>query len=80
MQKKLLGFIYVGFYATGKELITFSVFAKYLEEQGNTMQQCISYLQTSGQHMIQLKGRFCIILSSSLVSQETGKANKNVSE
>jgi len=68
MQKKLLGIIYVDFYATGQLLITFSVFAKYLEEQGNKMQQCISYLQTSRQHMIQLGGRSCIIFSLSLVS------------
>ena len=43
------------------------------------MKQCISSLLTSGKLMIQLGGRSFIIFSLSLVSHETGKANKNVS-
>ena len=57
-----------------------TAFAKYLIKNGNTMKQCISYLQTSRKHVILLGGRSCIIFSLRLVSHETGKANKNVSE
>jgi hypothetical protein len=70
----------VDFEATGQLLIIYSAFFKHLRKNGNRVEQTISYLQTSRKLMIQLGGRACIIFSLSLVPQETGKANKNVSE
>ena len=37
------------------------------KKNGNTMDQCNSYLWTSRQFMIQLGGRYCIMFSLSLV-------------
>ena len=39
-----------------------------LEKKGNTMKQCIRYLQTSRKLLIPLGGRSCIIFSLSLAS------------
>ena len=78
MQRKLLGIISVDFNAAGQPLIIHSAFIKYLRKNGNTTKQCSSCLQTSRKLMIQLGGRSCVIFSLSLVSHETGKANKNV--
>jgi hypothetical protein len=44
------------FNATGQLLIIYTAFVKYLRKNGNTMKQCISYLQTSKKLMIQLGG------------------------
>jgi len=44
MRKKLLGIISVAFDATGRLLIIYSAFAKYLRKNGNTMNQFISSL------------------------------------
>jgi hypothetical protein len=68
MQRKLLGIIKVDSDAISQLLIIYSVFVKYLRKNGNTMRQCISYLQTSRKLMIQLGGRPCTIFSLSLVS------------
>jgi len=68
MQRKLLGIINVDFDATGQLLIIYSAFFKHLRKNGNTMKQCIGYLQTSRNLMIELGGRSCIIFSLSLVS------------
>jgi hypothetical protein len=43
-EKKLLGIISVVFNATEQLLITYSGFVKYLRKNGNTIEQCISYL------------------------------------
>jgi hypothetical protein len=43
MQRKLLGIISINIDKTGQLLIIYSVFIKYLRENGNTMRQCISY-------------------------------------
>ena len=51
-----------------------------LEENGNTMRQCIISLQTSRKLMIQLGLRPCTRFSLSWYPQETGKGNKNVSD
>jgi hypothetical protein len=81
MQRILLGIINTDFGATTDQLlITYSAFVKYLRRNGATTKQCISSLQTSRNLTIKLGGRSCIIFSLSLVSHETGKANKNVSE
>jgi hypothetical protein len=61
MQRKLLGIISVGFDVTGQLLIIYSAFIKYLRKNENTTRRCISYLQTSRKHMIQLGRRSCII-------------------
>jgi len=42
MQKKLLGFITVGFDATGQLLIIHSAFVKYFIRNGHRRKQCIS--------------------------------------
>jgi hypothetical protein len=68
MQKKLLGTISVDFDVTGELQIIYCVFVKYLRKNENTMRQHISYLYSSRKPMIQLGGRFSIILSLSLVS------------
>jgi len=39
MQRKYLGIINVDFDATGKLLITYSAFVKYLRKTGNTTKQ-----------------------------------------
>ena len=44
------------------------------------MKQCISCVLISRKLMIQLGGRPCTRFSLSLDPQETGKANKNVSD
>ena len=44
MQKKLLGIINVDSDATGRLLITYSAFVKYLRKNGNIMKQCINCL------------------------------------
>jgi hypothetical protein len=46
MHGKLLGIFSVDINATGQLLILYSVFIKYLRKNGNTMEQCINYLQT----------------------------------
>jgi len=56
----------VAFDATGRLLIIYSVFAKYLKKNGNTVKS-ISSLETSRKLMIQLGGRSYIRFSSSLV-------------
>jgi len=76
MQRKLLGIISVDFDTTGKLLIIYSAYIKYLRKYGNTMKQCISYLYSSSKPKFQLGGRSCIIFSLTLVPHETGKANK----
>ena len=68
MRRKLSGIINVAFDATGRLLIIYSAFAKYLRKNGNTMKKFISYLQTSSKLMIQLGGRSYIRFSLSLVS------------
>jgi hypothetical protein len=55
-------------------------FLRILQKNGSTVRQCISYFEASRKPMIQLRGKSCIIFSLSLVSHETGKANKNVSK
>ena len=45
MHRKLLGIINVDLDAAGQLLIIYCAFVKYLRENGNTMKQCISYLQ-----------------------------------
>jgi hypothetical protein len=55
MQRKLLGIINVDFDVTGQLLIIYSAFVKYLRKYGNTMRQCISYLQTSRKPMTLFK-------------------------
>jgi hypothetical protein len=42
--RKLLGIVIVGFDVTGRLLIIYFAFIKYLRKNGNTMRQCISYL------------------------------------
>jgi hypothetical protein len=54
MQRELLGIIIVDFDITGELLIIYSAFVKYLRKNGNTMTQCISYLQISRKLVIQL--------------------------
>jgi hypothetical protein len=80
MQRKLSGIISVGFDVTGQQLIIFSAFVKYSRKNGSTMGRCISYLQTSRRHMIQLGGRSCIIFLLSWHPPEISKGNKNMSE
>ena len=57
-----------------------TAFVKYLRKNWKTMKQCITSLETSRKLMIHLGGRSCIIFLLSLVSHETGKANKNMSD
>jgi hypothetical protein len=45
MHRKLLGIINVDLDAAGQLLIIYCAFVKYLKKNGNTMKQCISYLQ-----------------------------------
>jgi len=58
----------VAFDATGRLLIIYSAFAKYLRKNGNTMKKFISSLYTSRKLMIQLGGRSYIRFSLSLIS------------
>jgi len=58
----------VDFDAIIQLLITQSAFVKYLRRNENTFEQCISYLKTSRNLMIQLGGRSVVIFSLSLVS------------
>jgi hypothetical protein len=44
MQRKLLGIIPADFDTTGQLLIIYSAIIKYLRKNGNTMNECISYL------------------------------------
>jgi hypothetical protein len=44
LQRKLLEIINVDSDVTGRLLITYSAFVKYLKKNGNTMKQCISCL------------------------------------
>ena len=81
MWRKLLGIISVDFNAKGELLIIYSAVIKYLKKMGIKRRSVSSaYMQTSRKVMIQLGGRSCIIFSLSLVSHDTGKANKNVSD
>ena len=67
--------------ASGQQLIIYTAFVKYLKKMGIKRRSVSSaYMQTSRKVMIQLGGRSCIIFSLSLVSHDTGKANKNVSD
>jgi len=50
----------VAFEATGKPLIIYSAFAKYLRKNGNTMNKFIGFLWTSSNLIIQLGGSFGI--------------------
>jgi len=50
-----------------------------VRREGNTMKQCISYIQTSRKPTIQSEGRSCTKLTLSLV-HKTNMANKNVSK
>jgi hypothetical protein len=50
----------VDFNTTGQLFITYSEFVKYLRKSGNTMKQCNSYLLTSRNPVIRLRGRSCI--------------------
>jgi hypothetical protein len=59
---KLLGIISVGSVITDLLLIRFSTFARYWSKNGSTMEQCISYLQTSRKLMTQLRQVLCNIL------------------
>jgi hypothetical protein len=69
MQRKLLGIINVDFDATGQLQIIYSAFVKFMRKKnGNTMKQCISYLQTSSKPMIRLGERSFIIFTLNLVS------------
>jgi len=68
MQRKLLGIISVDFITTGQVLIIYFAFVKYLRKNGDTLKQCISYIQTSRKIMIQLVGTSCIIFFLSFVS------------
>jgi hypothetical protein len=51
-----MGIINVDFDTKGQLLIIHCVFVKLLRINGNTMKQCISYLQTSRKRMIQEGG------------------------
>ena len=44
VQRKLLQIISVDLDVTGRLLIIYSAFVKYLRKNGNTMRHCISYL------------------------------------
>jgi hypothetical protein len=68
MQTKLSGIISGDFDMSGKLLIVYSVFVKYLRKNGKIMGQTIIYLEASRKSMIQLGARSCIIFSLSLVS------------
>jgi len=68
IQRGLLEIINMDFDEKDQLLIIYSAFVKYSRKDGNTMLQCISYLQISRKFMIQLEGRSCIIFSFSLVS------------
>ena len=60
---------HVNFDAAGQLLIIYSAFINYLRQNGNTVNQCISSLETSRKLMIQLGGRSYIIFSLSMVYQ-----------
>jgi len=45
--------------------VSYFAFLKDLRKYGNKMGQCLLYLYTSRKLMVQLGGRFCIILSLS---------------
>ena len=68
MRSKLSGIISVALDATGRLLIIYSAFAKYLRKNENTMNQFISSLKNSRKCTIQLGGRSYIRFSLSLVS------------
>jgi hypothetical protein len=57
---ELMETINVDFNTTGQIFTTHSEFVKYLRKSGNTMKQCNSYLLTSRNPVIQLRGRSCI--------------------
>jgi len=42
--EEVIGIINVDFHATGRLLIIYSAFVKYLRKNGNTMKQCINCL------------------------------------
>jgi len=67
MRRKLSGIINVDFDVTGRLLIIYSAFAKYLKKNGNTMRKFISSLQISRKRMIHLGGRSYIRFSLSLI-------------
>ena len=69
MQTKLSWIISVESDMSGKLLIVYSAFVKYIRKNGNTMGQSIIYLSVSRKATTQLGGRSCIIFSLSLVSQ-----------
>ena len=68
MQRKLLGIISMNIDITGHLLIIYSLFTKYLRENGNTVKQCISYcvaeallhFRLQANLWIQLGGSSCI--------------------
>jgi len=68
MQKKSLGFINVDGDTTGKLLITYSAFVKYLRKNRNIRKQFINYLKCSRKLIIQLGEMSCVIFSLNLVS------------
>jgi len=66
--EKIIGIISVNIDITGQLLIIYSVFIKYLRENGNAMRQCISYcvadalphFRLQANLWIQLGGSSCI--------------------
>jgi len=67
MRRKLSGIINVVFDATGRRLIIYSAFAKYLRKNGSTMKKFISFSYISRKLMIQLGGRSYTRFSLSFV-------------
>jgi len=59
--EKFLGIMIVNFNTTSQLLILYCAFIKYSRINGNNTKQCISFVKTSRNPMIQLGGRFCII-------------------
>ena len=66
--QEIIGIINVDFDATGRLLIIYPTFDKYLRKNGNTINHFISSLQTSRKLTIQLGGRSYIRFSLSFVS------------
>ena len=66
--KEIIRIINVALDATGRLLILYSAFAKYLRKNGNTMKKFLISLSTSRRLMIQLEGRSYIRFSLNSVS------------
>jgi hypothetical protein len=55
MKRKLLKIMSVNFDPKGQLMTICSAFVKYLRKKGDTMKQCISYLQSSRKLVIQFE-------------------------